>query len=45
MITWTGNFKRPEKIAKADQDDAATMKFISNVYRAGLDNVKKMVDK
>ena len=45
MITWSGNFKRPEKIAKADQDDAATMKFISNVYRAGLDNVKKMVDK
>ena len=45
MITWSGNFKRPEKVAKADQDDAATMKFISNVYRAGLDNVKKMVDK
>lgn len=44
VITWSGTFKRPDKLAKPDQDDAATMKFISGVYQAGLQNVKKMVD-
>ena len=42
VIHWEGQFQRPEEKAKPDQDDAATMKLVQGVFKAGLDNLAVM---
>jgi mxaD protein len=39
VVHWSGQFQRPEENAKPDQDDAATMKLVQGVFKAGLDNI------
>lgn len=43
-VVWKGSFKRKDLSDKpaAGQDDAAATKTIDGVYRAGLDNLKKI---
>jgi mxaD protein len=46
VVTWTGSFKRKnasDNPPEAESDAGAT-KFITGVYRAGLDNLKKMIE-
>ena len=45
ILTWQGSFRR--KVIdnpSPEEDDAGVKKFISDAYRAGLDNVKKMAE-
>jgi hypothetical protein len=39
VVHWSAQFQRPEEQAKPDQDDAATMKLVQGVFKAGLDNI------
>ena len=39
VVHWAGQFQRLDDNAKPDQDDAATMKLVQGVFKAGLDNV------
>ena len=39
VVHWSASFQRPEEQAKPDQDDAATMKLVQGVFKAGLDNI------
>jgi len=43
-VVWKGHFKRKDTSAKpaAGQDDDTAVKTITNVYKAGLDNLKKI---
>ena len=43
-VVWKSSFKRKDTSANpaAGQDDAAAVKTITNVYKAGLDNLKKI---
>ena len=43
-VVWKGHFKRKDTSANpaAGQDDAAAVKTITSVYKAGLDNLKKI---
>ncbi|HEY6281060.1 MAG TPA: SRPBCC family protein [Burkholderiales bacterium] len=43
-VVWKGNFKRKDTSAKpaAGQDDETAVKTITSVYKAGLDNLKKI---
>ena len=46
VVTWTGTFKR-KNVSDNPPDaesDAGVTKFITGVYRAGLDNLKKMIE-
>ena len=46
VVTWTGWFKR-KNTADSPPDaesDAGVIKFITGVYRGGLDNLKKMLE-
>jgi uncharacterized protein YndB with AHSA1/START domain len=46
VVTWSGRFKRKNVSAtppEAESDDGVT-KFITGVYRGGLDNLKKMLE-
>jgi hypothetical protein len=38
-VHWKASFQRPEENAKPDQDDAATLKLVQGVFKAGLDNI------
>jgi mxaD protein len=46
VVTWTGWFKRKNTSDTPPdaESDAGVIKFITGVYRGGLDNVKKLVD-
>jgi mxaD protein len=39
VVHWSGQFQRPQENAQPDQDDAATMKLVQGVFKAGLDNI------
>jgi mxaD protein len=46
VVTWTGTFKR-KNVSDNPPDaesDAGVTKFITGVYRGGLDNLKKMIE-
>jgi mxaD protein len=45
-VTWSGHFKRKDTSAQpaAGQDDATATKTMSTVYRAGLDNLKRILE-
>ncbi|MEO5561593.1 MAG: SRPBCC family protein [Dokdonella sp.] len=45
-VTWTGTFKRKHVAANppANADDATATKTMVGVYRAGLDNLKKIIE-
>lgn len=45
-VVWKGSFKRQDASAqpKQGQDDETAVKTIKNVYRAGLDNLKKIAE-
>lgn len=46
IVTWTGTFKR-KNVSDNPPDaesDAGVTKFITGVYRTGLDNLKKMLE-
>ena len=45
-VTWSGTFKRKNTGASpaASENDAAATKAVGAVYRAGLDNLKKIID-
>lgn len=45
-VTWSGTFRRKDTSAHpaANADDATATKTMEEVYRAGLDNLKKIVD-
>ena len=46
-VTWIGTFKRknPRDNVPEGESDAGTMKLISGAYQAGLQTVKKMLEK
>jgi mxaD protein len=46
VMTWTGWFKRKNTADNPPdaESDAGVIKFITGVYRGGLDNVKKMLE-
>ncbi len=46
MVEWSGDFKRKSADANPPegQDDATATKTMTTVYRAGLDNLKKIVE-
>ena len=46
QVIWTVTFRRKNPTANppADQSDAAGIDLLQNVYRAGLDNLKKAVE-
>lgn len=46
-VTWSGTFKRKHAGPNppANADDATATKTMAGVYRAGLDNLKKIVEK
>jgi mxaD protein len=39
VVHWSATFQRPDEQAKPEQDDAATMKLVQGVFKAGLDNI------
>lgn len=45
-VTWSGTFRRKDTGAHpaAGADDASATKTMDEVYRAGLDNLKKIID-
>ncbi len=45
-VTWSGKFNRadPSPTPADGQDDAAAVKAVTGVYRAGLDNLKKLAE-
>jgi mxaD protein len=45
-VTWTGTFKRKHVAANppANADDTTATKTMVGVYRAGLDNLKKIIE-
>ena len=47
LVVWTGSFRRkdPSDSPKQGQDDKAATDLITGVYKAGLDNLKKMTEK
>lgn len=46
VVTWTGAFKRKNASDNPPdaESDAGVTKFITGVYRGGLDNLKKMIE-
>ncbi|MEO7323704.1 MAG: SRPBCC family protein [Dokdonella sp.] len=46
-VTWSGTFKRKHVAANppANADDATATKMMAGVYRTGLDNLKKIIEK
>jgi mxaD protein len=46
VVTWTGTFKRKNASDSPPEaeSDAGVTKFITGVYRGGLDNLKKMIE-
>jgi len=44
LVVWSGTFKRKDTSATpaAGQDDETAVKTMTGVYRAGLDNLKKI---
>lgn len=46
VATWTGTFKRKNASENPPdaESDAGVTKFITGVYRGGLDNLKKMIE-
>ncbi|MBT0570529.1 SRPBCC family protein [Curvibacter sp. CHRR-16] len=45
VVKWTGQFQRPEETPKPDQDDAATIRLVQGVFKAGLDNIVSLTSK
>jgi mxaD protein len=45
IVTWTGQFRRRDEAPKEGQDDAAVTKMMSSTFRAGLDNLPKLLPK
>jgi mxaD protein len=45
-VTWSGEFKRKDtsETPAAGQDDTTATKTVSSVYRAGLDNLKTLME-
>jgi hypothetical protein len=45
-VTWSGTFKRKNASDNPPdaESDAGVTKFITGVYRGGLDNLKKMIE-
>jgi mxaD protein len=39
VVHWSATFQRPEEEAQPGQDDAATLKLVQGVFKAGLDNI------
>jgi len=46
VVTWTGTFKRKNASDNPPdaESDAGVTKFVTGVYRGGLDNLKKMIE-
>lgn len=46
QVIWTVTFRRKNPIAHppADQTDAAAIQLLEGVYRAGIDNLKKIIE-
>jgi len=46
VVTWSGSFKRKNTTDNPPEaeSDAGVIKFITGVYRGGLDNLKKMLE-
>jgi len=46
IVVWRGNFHRADPSASpaADMNDETAMKAVTGVYRAGLDNLKKVAE-
>ena len=47
LVVWTGTFRRkdPSASPKKGEDDKTATDLITGVYKAGLDNLKKMTEK